>query len=239
MKQQWQASYMAAAFKASEDEWERASSVSGPTRTSNHQSAQMQPQYPYHPGFPPPPAMPMHMSTPFPPHYMYPGHQLFPPYGPGMPQLPYGQPQNFLSQAPIAQSMGYQYGAGAQSVYGGGFGPASHQTHSASQHSLAAYNNMAAGAGIHEARSRRLSSTSQALYGTGSTGQLKTEFIPLKSGSSLSPRREAVGPSVPSNHKVPSPPPPSSWRRSSSGLGREGNAPAPSSMSRPVSFYAT
>ncbi|WWD19043.1 hypothetical protein CI109_103501 [Kwoniella shandongensis] len=122
MKQQWQMQFMAAAYRASEEEWERASSVSGPTSSSNrHQQQSFQG---YHSPSPMPPSMyPMMpyggFASPAPqvqqnmmfPPYGYYGYPLSP--GPGHPQ------QHAMGMV----AGGYNYGTNTQSVFGGDFGP--------------------------------------------------------------------------------------------------------------------
>ena len=165
MKQQWQAQFMAAAYAASEEQWERASSVGGAGDNAS-QSGYFGQQ----------PSMPM--STPF--GYQMPAmptqnqQQMLGmgmPYGmqfpgmpigmqmpgmpgmPGMPnmanmgmpmgmQFPFGFPNGMMAQGmpgmqgmlgmqgmsmPGSPAMGaggmYSYGPGAQSVFGGEFGP--------------------------------------------------------------------------------------------------------------------
>ena len=100
-----------------EEEWERASSVSG--HPEQAQSAHG------HHSISPPPFFNMPIS-PFPMSYgLPPAQQLFmPPYGMPFP----GYPPNFAMPAPgFPSSPGgggmYSYGGGAQSVFGGEFGP--------------------------------------------------------------------------------------------------------------------
>lgn len=105
MKEMWQAQYMAAASRAFEDEWERQSNVSGAT------SSMPQPQYP---GY----AMPHspHGQYPMPPQMPY----GYPPMQPQMAQYMY---PGWSIPPPQPEPSMYAYGAGAQSVYGGEFGP--------------------------------------------------------------------------------------------------------------------
>jgi hypothetical protein len=133
MKQQWQAQWMAAAYRASEDEWERASSVSG------------------HPGSTSPPvppsaafqSLPMNMNmaalmgmgmgmglssyNAVPYGYQgVPHPQPFYGYAPPFqhPGPPQGYPgMSFAHPAAAGQGGMYSYGTAAQSVFGGEFGP--------------------------------------------------------------------------------------------------------------------
>ncbi len=110
MKHRWQQQYMAAALRASEDEWERASSVSGHTSpaygTQPSNFPQPYPPFPMY-GYAPPQSSgsPMSWMFPYPPSLASSPHRAFPPH-------------------PIAGSPGmYGYGTGAQSVFSGELGP--------------------------------------------------------------------------------------------------------------------
>lgn len=113
MKQHWQQQYMAAALRASEDEWERASSVSGHTS----------------------PPIPIPLSSPgfgqpYPPFpmYGYPSAQTGVSLMPWMfpfqanPSSPTGGYPQYPRPGVGAPGM-YNYGTGAQSVFGDEFGP--------------------------------------------------------------------------------------------------------------------
>ncbi|ODN92688.1 hypothetical protein L198_05482 [Cryptococcus wingfieldii CBS 7118] len=117
-KHQWQMQYLAAAYRASEDEWERQSAVSGSTNqgpSSQFSPYSMPPMPMFNPnmnmmntgmpmGYPGFPQMPQQMPP-----------QMFNPFF-GM-----GQPQHMQQ----GNGGGYAYGKGAQSVFGGEFGPPS------------------------------------------------------------------------------------------------------------------
>lgn len=117
MKQQFQAQWMAAAYRASEEEWERASVVSGAATqggdgiaplssyASMPQLSHFQVPYSYPPGW-----NPQYGGMPM-PYPAYPHAFAPPPFG-WAPSPQMGSPGGFYSYAP-----------GAQSVYGGGFGP--------------------------------------------------------------------------------------------------------------------
>ncbi|WVQ81883.1 hypothetical protein IAT38_004010 [Cryptococcus sp. DSM 104549] len=142
MKQQWQMNVVAAALRASEEEWERQSSTSaGTSSTTPH----------FNGGFPMPP-MPM-----FPPMNMGMMNPNMMGMGMGMPGG-YGYPQ---SPGPGGGGGGgYSYGPGAQSAYGGNFGPPStmpSQQRRASHKSSAATLSHAQGGG--SAPSSRITST--------------------------------------------------------------------------------
>ncbi|WVQ74898.1 hypothetical protein IAR50_004505 [Cryptococcus sp. DSM 104548] len=116
-KYQWQMQYLAAAYRASEDEWERQSAVPG--STSQGPSSHFSPYT-----MPPMPMFNPNMNM------MNPGM----PMGyPGFPQIPQQMPQQIfnpffgMGQPPQMQQGGggYTYGKGAQSVFGGDFGPPS------------------------------------------------------------------------------------------------------------------
>lgn len=148
MKQQWQAQYMAAAYRASEDEWERQSNASA------HPAAVNPP--PAMPHVPPYPVGPYNMALPpgfqMPMPYGYPSFPVGPMPALGQPGMPFGGSPQFVPQplpgqppagfpyfptqpqAPFgymtpSPSMGpsggglYSYGSGSQSVFGGDFGP--------------------------------------------------------------------------------------------------------------------
>ena len=109
MKQAWQAQFMAVAYRASEEEWERASSIRG-----DHASPSRVP--------PPFPAMPYGMpSFPYgyPMPYPPPSTLFQYPYPPPSVPLPYAQ------QFPAPDLGGYQFAPDSQSVFGGDFGPPS------------------------------------------------------------------------------------------------------------------
>ncbi|WVR07614.1 hypothetical protein IAU60_004656 [Kwoniella sp. DSM 27419] len=134
MKQQWQMQFMAAAYRASEDEWERQSAVSTHTAQTvpmgYNQTTNMAPQ---HMGWNP--AMGM-MQYPGMPYGYSNGYQqgqqaygyMYPAAG--------GYGYHMAPTSPLRATAGlgggmggggggmYSYGTGAQSVYGGGFGPA-------------------------------------------------------------------------------------------------------------------
>lgn len=161
MKQAWQAQFMAAAYRASEDEWERASAVSGTTSNAPSSFSPMA-QMPAMPPMPPVGSMPhmaqMNMGYGMP--YGFPGMpmpQMSPGMGitgmpspmggmmspmglPGMP-MPGMQGMPWYPSFPsgassVHGSVGgggsvpgmYSYGTSAQSVFGGEFGPAQHQS---------------------------------------------------------------------------------------------------------------
>ncbi|OCF37920.1 hypothetical protein I316_00144 [Kwoniella heveanensis BCC8398] len=141
MKQQWQMQFMAAAYRASEEEWERQSSVSAQT---SHTLPASFGQYPAHMSpngmpmpmgwnMPPNLNMGMGMGMPYPNHNMpYGYHQnQGPGYGMGM-YPPYGHPMPPSSPTSTVAGLGgggsggggmYSYGGGARSVFGGEFGP--------------------------------------------------------------------------------------------------------------------
>jgi len=107
MKHHWQQQYMAAALRASEEEWDRASSVSGHTSPAiamgGPSYAQPYPPFPMYGVLPhqqPMPSMPW--MFPYPPN---PNASRVP----GYPQQPGGGGM-------------YGYGTGAHSVFGGDFG---------------------------------------------------------------------------------------------------------------------
>lgn len=106
MKQHFQASYMAAAARQCEEEWERASAAS-----TSHAHAS-QPSYGFMPSFP---------TTPFP--YPFPMPGMSPTQIPQWP-MQYPFPMQY-SQPPQAGFGGYAYSPGPQSVFGGNFGPPS------------------------------------------------------------------------------------------------------------------
>lgn len=121
MKEMWQAQYLAAATRAFEDEWERQSNVSGTTGPApsvhhSYQSQQPPMPMPQYPGYPMPPSPHQQYGIPpfggygfpaqVPSQYMYPAWTA----------SPHAQPQPEPSM--------YAFGPGAQSVYGGEFGPA-------------------------------------------------------------------------------------------------------------------
>ncbi|KIR34764.1 glucoamylase [Cryptococcus deuterogattii MMRL2647] len=116
-KHQWQMHYLAAAYRASEEEWQRQSSVS--MSINNHPSTQSAPFPMQHmPLFPPNMNMNMmNMGMGIPMAYGYPalpqfqGH-MFNSYL-DMPQM----------QNQIGGGGGYSYGTGTQSVFDRGFGP--------------------------------------------------------------------------------------------------------------------
>ncbi|WVW85647.1 hypothetical protein I302_107685 [Kwoniella bestiolae CBS 10118] len=129
MKQQWQMQFMAAAYRASEEEWERASCVSGQTNqtvpASFGQASGGYGQQPFAPmqqmGWMGQYPNPMGMGG-----YGYP-QGMFP-----NPNQPFGYPMTPQSPGPgfgsSSHSQGgiYSYGTsggGAQSVFGGEFGP--------------------------------------------------------------------------------------------------------------------
>lgn len=130
-KQQIQAQWMAAAQRHFEDMWERASSVSNAQTAPHgpHSGGMFQPTYGYSYSQPPPmPPMPQMPQMPY-GGYPYPyggfgGPQVAFPGGmpmAGMPGMP-GMPMQGMP--PMGgPSAGYGYGPGAQSVYGGEFGP--------------------------------------------------------------------------------------------------------------------
>ncbi|KAK4688582.1 hypothetical protein P7C73_g1532, partial [Tremellales sp. Uapishka_1] len=98
MKQQWQAQFMAAAYRASEEEWERASSTG---------SSSAHPQMPMYPM-----VYPVQQINPFSQQqmpYMYPYN-------------PYQQSQVLPHLHPQQTGM-YSYGPASHSVFGGEFGP--------------------------------------------------------------------------------------------------------------------
>ncbi|WRT68373.1 uncharacterized protein IL334_005349 [Kwoniella shivajii] len=126
MKQQWQMQFMAAAYRASEEEWEKASAVSGqtnhtlPASFGQGQTQQIQPMWGNMNV-----NMGMGMGQQFPNSssimnggsmgYGYP-QGGFPPYGYPIP------PQTSVGGGGGGM---YSYGVGAQSVFGGEFGPPS------------------------------------------------------------------------------------------------------------------
>lgn len=129
MKQAWQAQFMAAAYRASEDEWERASMSGGPAaggssvhggsmRSMSPMSGQGMMPYPM-PPMPPmampsmPPQMVMPMGYPY-PGYSYPQAHPAHQYPPFQPMTWYPPPQEGM----------YSYAQGSQSVFGAHFGPA-------------------------------------------------------------------------------------------------------------------
>ncbi|WVQ99985.1 hypothetical protein IAU59_007128 [Kwoniella sp. CBS 9459] len=147
MKQQWQMQFMAAAYRASEEEWERQSSVSAQT---NHTVPASFGQYPppMPNGMPPmgwnmPPHMSMGMGIgsgvgmQYPSPNMpfgYPSDQgqgygfgvgMYPPYGYAMPPFsPTSTVAGFSGGGGGGGGGGmYSYGGGARSVFGGEFGP--------------------------------------------------------------------------------------------------------------------
>ncbi|KAK8854809.1 hypothetical protein IAR55_003548 [Kwoniella newhampshirensis] len=123
MKQQWQMQFMAAAYRASEEEWERASSTS-----AHSPSAHRQPTTTYQ-GYGTPPPMPMPM---------YPGMGMSP-YGGGLStgyppaMFGYGYDPTFVPVPLPGQNAGggygYGYGTNTQSVFGGEFGPPTNLRH--------------------------------------------------------------------------------------------------------------
>lgn len=117
MKQAWQAQYMAAALRASEDEWERASAISGHT-APNPSTFPTFPNYaPSHPPF---------MGYGFPQGFPGPP-QGYPPFAPppGMPMFGMGMGYGHGHGLGQGQRHGYGYGTASQSVFGGEFGPPS------------------------------------------------------------------------------------------------------------------
>ncbi|OWZ62173.1 hypothetical protein AYX15_05658 [Cryptococcus neoformans] len=116
-KHQWQMQYLAAAYRASEEEWEKQSSVS--MSINNQPSHQFDPFPMQHmPMFPSNVNM-MNMGMSMPMGYGYPAYpqlqgNMFNPY------LSLSQMQNQLDGGGR-----YSYGTGAQSVFGGEFGPPS------------------------------------------------------------------------------------------------------------------
>ena len=135
-KQTWQAHFMAAAYRASEEEWERASSYAGDAQSPSPPSAPpampMAPfgQFSPHPSFSPP--IPYGFPMPYPPPVMIP----FAPSGPMTPPAysappPPQQHSAFVHSAtpgppgPDTRSLGYSFGRSSQSVFGNDFGPPS------------------------------------------------------------------------------------------------------------------
>lgn len=126
MKQQWQAQFVAAAYQAAEEQWERASSAGAMSESGGQpmypsfgmgmgmNGLPMPPQMsmpPYGYGYPTTPGgMPIQMPGFMPPNY-------------GMPPMPYGYPAQ-----PGGQGM-YAYAPGSQSVYGADFGPPTQQAY--------------------------------------------------------------------------------------------------------------
>ena len=114
IKQHWQEQYMAAAFRSSEDEWERASSVAG----------HIPPAFSM-----PPPLFPQ----PYPPFPMCGYPQLAVPWG-----FPY--PHNAGADFTFGPSTGlpgmYSHGTNLQAAFGSDFGP-SPVTRSEKYHSVA------------------------------------------------------------------------------------------------------
>ena len=111
MKQAWQAQFMAAAYRASEDEWERASAVSGATNQPSSPPVTYPPPMPMAYGMPP-------MGYPFP---SIPNGFASQPMG-GMPWM---YPHPNLPQLHGGGGGMYTYGPNPQTVFGGDFGPPS------------------------------------------------------------------------------------------------------------------
>ncbi len=241
LKLQWQNHYMAAAYRASEEEWERASSVSGhpgPSRSTSPQfqkampSAAMYHQYPQYTVSPQPPLAHGYPASQPQPQFMY-------PY-PGMPSSPYNHPHEIYATPP--QSVGYGYGTPypAQSVYGGEFGPPSFSHPqlqlSGSRYNLSTYGDqnmpIIQNRSADPQRPRGLSSTSQALYDgqqlrSRPAGYNANSMVPSNDGPKSRDVRDTPisTPPRPGHARVrsggtntSSPPPPSSWRRSTSGI---------------------
>ncbi|OCF76158.1 hypothetical protein I204_03457 [Kwoniella mangroviensis CBS 8886] len=129
MKQQWQMQFMAAALRASEEEWERASCVSGQTNHTLPASfGQASGGYPAHQPYSSMPQMGWGgMMGQFPMvGYGYPqGQGMFPNpnqlYGYNMP--PQSPGPGFGGSSSQGGMYSYGTGGGAQSVFGGEFGP--------------------------------------------------------------------------------------------------------------------
>lgn len=132
MKQAWQAQFMAAAYRASEDEWERASMISGQNASSPPSSSAGLP--PFAPRMPSMgygyPGIPMQMPA-WPGMPGIPGMPGMPNMGMQMPQMggvPWYPPYaaSTSGQSVVNQPTGggmYSYSSGAHSVFGGEFGP--------------------------------------------------------------------------------------------------------------------
>jgi hypothetical protein len=163
MKQQWQAQFMAAAYAASEEQWERASSVGTAADSApqngyfGQQPMSMNMPFGFQmPGMPvqnqqqmlgmgmpfgmqyPGMSMPMmagmpNMGMPGMPNMGMPMGMQYPygMMGQGMPGMP-GMPGMSMPSSPQMGAGGmYSYGPGAQSVFGGEFGPPTgHRGHS-------------------------------------------------------------------------------------------------------------
>ncbi|ORX38543.1 hypothetical protein BD324DRAFT_607985 [Kockovaella imperatae] len=139
MKQAWQAHFMAAAYRASEEEWERASTVGGGDNQAHHQPSTFghwRPPPSMNASFP---TMPQLMpALPLPPHgipYGYPLPMGPHPLPPAPLEMPYPHPPHGMSfphyplplpPAPTSDLAGYQFRPGSQSVYGLNVGPPVH-----------------------------------------------------------------------------------------------------------------
>ncbi|WVF72787.1 hypothetical protein IAT40_007605 [Kwoniella sp. CBS 6097] len=138
MKQQWQMQFMAAAYRASEEEWERQSSVSGQTNYTVPASFVQYPPLHMPNGMPPmgwnmPPNMNMNMAMnmgtgmgmPYPnPNMPYGGMGMYPSYGyPMPPSSPTSTIAGLVGGGGGGGGGMYSYGGGARSVFGGEFGP--------------------------------------------------------------------------------------------------------------------
>ena len=103
---------MAAAYRASEEEWERASSIHGTTDQTSS-TTQPVPPFPFTPNF----GTPAYGIPPM-PYSVHPslsqGGMAYPYLLPGPPSFP---------MSPGSESGGYAFGPSPQSVFGGEFGP--------------------------------------------------------------------------------------------------------------------
>ena len=104
MKHHWQQQYMAAALRASEEMWERASSVTSPTSTSAGMGG-----------------LPYAQPHPYPAFSMY-GYSR-PGQSTAMPWMYPSPTSTDLSQQPRSGEAMYSYGKGTHSDFGGVFGP--------------------------------------------------------------------------------------------------------------------